>query len=219
MKIVTLFIAILFLAIIGLMFTLPREETIKNYKTIVIDIVLVLIGFSLAVTWDIIKDTRNEKSERESIVVMLQSELGSIHGEINENLKTLEKNLLELEIGKEVVRPLLVLDTAAWESAKLRNGIFIKNTGDLFKMVNLYAAISIINEKIRFRENYRMTNQAMSNYNERLKIIDDDIKHALENMNEYHKIAQEYLHKAYPLIVKGYNFSLNTGIVKEAEGK
>lgn len=219
MKIVILFLVILFLAIIGLLFTIPREETIKNYKTVVIDIVLVLLGFSLAVTWDIIQDTRKEKAERESIVVMLQSELGSIHAEINENLKTLDKNLVELETGKEVVRPLLALDTDAWESAKLRNSIFIKNTGDLFKMVNLYAAIDVINEKIRFRENYRMTNQAMSNYNERLKIIDNDIKQALEKVKEYHRIAQEYLHKAYPLVVKGYSFSLNTGIVQETREK
>lgn len=151
--------------------------------------------------------------------MMLQSELGNIHAEIINNLQTIEANLNALKSGQEVVRPLLILDTNAWESAKLRNNIFIKNTADLFKMVNLYSAVHIINEKIRFRENYRMSNQALSNYNERLKIIDNDIKEAIGQIKGLHTIAQEYLHKTYPLIVKGYSFTSDKGIVNEAANK
>lgn len=62
-----------------------------------------------------------------------------------------------------------------------------------------------------------MSHQAMSNYYNRLKIIDSDLKQALEKLREFHSIAQEYIHKDYPIVVKGYSFSLEQGQVKNKE--
>ncbi|MFA6142530.1 MAG: hypothetical protein WC738_04455 [Candidatus Omnitrophota bacterium] len=219
MKIVSiLFLSIVFLAIIGILLTVGREEkVVATLKIVILDIALVILGFSLAVVWDVIKDARQENAERQSIILMLQSELGEMHAGINTNLDTVNANLQALETSKEVVRPLIFLQTSAWESAKIRNNIFIKNTDDLFKLVNLYSAVHVVNEKIRFRDNYRMSNQAMTNYNDRLKIIDSDIKQALEKLREFHSIAQEYIHRDYPMVVKGYSFALDQGRVKKAK--
>lgn len=220
MKLSIILLAIIFLAIVGVLASVNNDRSSKiNYRNIVVEITLVLLGFSLALTWDTFKEAKKEKKERESIVFMLQSEMGSIHGAVNSNLETIQANLAAMEKGKETVRPLLLLDTDAWESAKLRNNVFIKNTGDLFKMVNLYSAIHIINEKIRFRENYRVANQALINYIERLKIIDNDIKNAFEKVKGLHVNAQKFLHEEYPMVVTGYSFSLDKGVVKESGQK
>lgn len=218
MKITFLLLIISLLVIMGVLFLASRDKQDKiNYKQVILNVALVLFGFSLAITWDNIREVRIERKERESLVIMLQAELGHIHGAITNNLQTIEANLEALNKGKEIVRPLVLFETTAWESAKLRSNIFIRNTGDLFKIVNLYSAIHIVNEKIRFRENYRMGNQAMSNYNERLKKIDNDLKQALEKIKGFHVIAQEFLHKEYPIVVKGYSFTLDKGLVKEVE--
>ena len=216
MKVISCIFALIFiLAMLGTLFTLGRTDKIGfSYKIVICDVVLVLLGFGLGIAWDIIKDYRKEKAERESIVLMLQSELGSMFAAINTDLSVIDKNLLALNNKQEVLQPLLLLETNAWESAKLRNNIFIKNTGDLFKLINLYTTVYIINEKIKFRENYRVSNGVMPNYIEKLIIIDNDIKQALTKMKSLHEAAQQFLHSEFPLIVKGYGFSLVDGKVE-----
>jgi hypothetical protein len=215
-------IPILLLAISLLIITVISLRASKNsqeidYREIVIGVALVLIGFSLAMIYDNIKEINIEKKERKSLVTMLQFELANMHATITNNLKIAESNLELLQSGEQNIKPLELIETAAWESAKLRNHIFVKNTGDLFKLANLYSAIHLVNEKIRFRENYRVANQSTVNYTEILRKIDTDIKSALEKTKKFHKLAQDFLYKEYPLIVKGYSFSLDRGEVKKVE--
>ncbi len=157
----------------------------------------------------------NIKTEQKSMVGILQMELAEQHAAISSNLKIIDQNLQALQSGQMVVIPLHVLPVSAWESAKLRNDIFIDTTADFFKMVNLYSAIHIVNEKITFRENYRQANQAISNYSVVLKTIDIELRNSLENLSELHSVAQNFLHKKYPLVVKGDSFSLENGLVKD----
>lgn len=189
-----------------------------NYKEVALGVALVLLGFCLAVIWDNIKDIKREKAERESLVIMVQLELANIYGTIDINIKTIQTNLKKLEAKSESVSPLVLFETSAWESAKLRNNVFIKNTGDLLKVVHLYTAIHVINEKVRFRENFRMANQAMPNYTERMKMIDSDISQNLEKAKGLLTSAQDFFDKNYPFLVKGYSFLLDDkGMVNEVK--
>jgi hypothetical protein len=185
----------IFLLIISLLLIWFSIKSKINYKQIIFEVSLVLFGFSLAMVWDNCKTIKVERREKKSLVTMIQFELAQINGAITNNIQTIEANLEAIEKNKEIIRPLMPLNTIAWESAKLRNTIFIENTGDLFKLVNLYTAAHIINEKIRFRENYRLFNQAMPNYRERIGKIDRDIKQALEKIKGLLTIAQEFIHK------------------------
>lgn len=211
-------ISLLIISLIGIAVVVLKTHDKITYKDIIINVSLVLLGFSLAIIWNDIQEANIAKKERESLVTMIQLELGCIHGSITHNLKTIEANRKALEEGKgAVLRPLILLEMTAWESAKLRNNVFIKNTGDLLKLAYLYTVIDLTNEKIRFRENYLMSNQAMSNYGKNLRIIDDDIKQILEKTKKFHSIAQEFIHKEYPLVVKGYSFSSESGLIKKNE--
>ena len=193
----------------------PKTAEKLNYGTKVMSVALVCLGFSLTWTVDVIKQTLTERKERAGIVKMLQFELAEMHATIISNLKAIPPNPVQTNTVATNTRPLLLLNTAAWETAKLKHSIFVTNTGDLFKLVNLYTATHVANEKIRARENYRLYNQAMTDHQEKLNAIDADIRQTLEKTMRFHSIAQQFLHSQYPFTIEGYSFSFDDGVVRK----
>jgi len=186
-----------------------------NFKRIALEIFFIILGFSLAVVWDMIRDFRTEQQEIRSITIMLKSELSQTHATIQSNIKTIDANQKILSEGKEVIAPLLLLPSDAWNSAKLRNSLFLKETSDLFCFMNLYTGISIVNSKIINRENYRTANQAMNNYHDRLSKIDLDIKEALEKLSPLLQTAQNTIYRLYVWKVEGGSFQVSEkGVVQ-----
>lgn len=183
-----------------------------NYIQIFIAVALVFLGFSLTLCFDAIKQKLNETKERDGIVKMLQFELAEMQAIVGSNLKAIQPNT-EKDIVRVKTRSLMLLNTAAWETAKLKHNTFITNTGDLFKLVHLYAAVHVANEKIRARESFRLYNQAATDFQEKMTVIDSDIKQTLEKLLPYHTVAQEFLHSQYPFVVEGYSFTSDAGIV------
>lgn len=212
---------IIFLSVVGLILIIGErdKESSDIIKRVILDILLVVLGFSLGVVWDMFKDYRKDAKERDAIVTMLKMELAENNGVVNSNLKTIESNRKARENAKRTVTPLQLLKTDTWTGAKLRNNLFIKDTADLMKLVNLYSAINIMNEKIQFRENYRISNQAMTNYDDVLSVIDNDIEAGLKKTLPFLSNAESCLYRMHSLKVRGKSFTIEEGIVKEKEGK
>ncbi len=215
---VIILISIVFLAVTGIILLIgqhPHDKEMFDMKRVILDVLLVFLGFSLAVAWDVIKDYRHDSKEKAAIITMLKFELGENHAVIEQNLKIIQTNRKAMGNAQQTMIPLSLLKTDAWDSAKLRNNLFVKNTSDLFKLVNLYTAVHIVNEKIVFRENYRISNQAMSNYNEVMKIIDNSIEEALTKTLPLLENTQNSLDKMHSLKVEGPGFTITNGFVAE----
>ena len=133
------------------------------------------IGFLLAMTWDIYK-LRTEGHERE------QATLGAIAEEMKANQEAIDRNINilagELEVlkqGRRVVKPLSLLQTSAWDLVKIsRPGrLFVPNT--IVKLREIVTLAGQLNEEIRSRESYRIYNGAMNNYLEVLRLYDENL--------------------------------------------
>ena len=152
--------------------------------------------------------------DKTTLLTMLKVELSEINATVNQNLQTITENLKLLKEQKEVLRPLLLFNTDAWAAAKLRNNSFLDTTADLFKFLNLYTVINIANEGIKYRENYRVSNQGMFDYGSKLEKIDEDIKIKLEKIRPLLQNAQAALYVIQIDKVNGRSFSIDsTGFV------
>ena len=178
-----------------------------------LQVLLVLVAFALAMGWDLLKDDQKGQEEKAAIVLILKSELAETNAVINFNLKILEDDLKALKEKKEVIPPLVLLSTDAWISARLRNNVFLHNTADLLRFVNLYTMIYMVNEKIRYREQYRIQNQPMSNYHFRLEQIDKDVEQVLQKILPVLINAQQALDRVYKWKVVGPSFHIKNGQV------
>ena len=153
--------------------------------------------------------------ELKSTVLTLQTELGTQYLVISANLDVVNSDLSAIDEGKLNVLPLYVLPDSAWETARLRNTIFIDTTADFIKMTNLYIAVEQINTSIRYRENYIESNQNQPHYIEIVKNIDTNLKKYLEHGITLNAQAQAFMRKKYPLELKGRPFKVEEGVVKE----
>jgi hypothetical protein len=118
-----------------------------------------------------------ERSERdEAVLVAITDEVVSNIKILEQNQNTLRTELGALPEGKSVVTPLLLLHTGSWEllKASIPERLFAGN-GTLNPVTDAFAMASAINETIRSRENYRISNGAMSNFSSRMKLYDDDL--------------------------------------------
>ena len=179
------------------------------------DVALVVLGFVLAVAWDNIKEQRMESKEKGAIITMLKMEFAENCATINEDLVCIQETREARQNGKRNMAPLSLLKEDAWMSAKLRNKIFIRDTIDLMKLVNLYSFVHLVNERIQFRENYRISNQAASNYDDAIAILDHDIEDVLNRMLSILKDTENSLDKIYPVKISGPRFVAKDGMISE----
>jgi hypothetical protein len=75
-----------------------------------------------------------------------------------------------------------------WNVAKSRGAKFIVDLNDVNRIERAYAGMEIVNYKIRSRENYRLANQAMSNFEEAMVKMDTGL---LANFEEVKKATAE----------------------------
>lgn len=211
-------VAIVILLILIVVFFLS-ENFKKDALNILFNLLLVVLGFSLAMLWDNVKSEREEKKEAESIVVLLRLETGSIHGAIENNIKMLNININAKDIASIPPPSLCRLKSSTWESAKLRNNIFIKNTGDLIQLENLYTLVTIVNEQIVFRENFINTNFNTKSYLENIKRIDSWLLRTIYQTKKINEIVQDYLYAIPPEKIEGYSFEISNDKVENTSKK
>ncbi len=195
------------------------ENLKKDSLNILFNLLLVVLGFSLAMLWDNVKSEREEKKEAESIVVLLRLETGRIYGAIENNIKVLNRNINAKDIASAPPSSLSRLESSSWNSAKLRNNLFIKNTGDLIQIENLYTLVSITNEQIVFRENFINANFNTKFYLENLKRIDSDLLRTISHAKKLNEIVQDYLYSIPPEKIEGYSFEMSKGKVENTSKK
>jgi hypothetical protein len=148
----------------------------------VIGLMGVVIGFALAVGWDIWNDYRSVKAELHRAARSIQQELGTDLELLSTDLGLLSEDTKAAAGQREVVQPLELLSTAAGETAYLRGSLEADSVELTIKLRTVYSSISILNRRIEYREAYRLTNGAKSNYHGRRKLINQDLQQLIEEI-------------------------------------
>jgi len=162
---------------------------------IAVGVIATVIGFILTMIWDAYKYRRDTKNREETII--------SAGGEeIEYNLETIKFNLdllkHEIEIigqKKVLAEPLMLLQTNFWDLIKIQIPQKLANVDALRKIRYIAQQTNQINETLKCREDYKINNQAMSNYHSRLKSYDELLLKFISNLepslNELKALIEE----------------------------
>ena len=156
-----------------------------------------IIGFILAMLWDFFKFKKEVKRKEEAITTTVQHELNENKIILHHNQILLEKELEILDEKRSVVDPLIPLHSSFWDL--LRTNLPFPHKYRSFEVaIKIPQAAQLtrdINETIRSRENYRIHNQAMSNYFSHMKLYDqrliEDFERLLKVLRELEPLAKE----------------------------
>jgi hypothetical protein len=135
--------------------------------------ILVLVGFALAVGWEVWKDDREVGRRDKALNAVVTSDLKINKTQVEFSLKLLSEELAALAEDRSVVQPLPVLQDRFWDVVKLNPPTDLIMNGKLEKLNKLMSVTSIVNEQVRSRENYRLHNGAMTNFRERMRKYDE----------------------------------------------
>jgi hypothetical protein len=139
-------------------------------------VVATILGFVLTMAWDYIK-YRRETGERETAVLRaMREDIADNTSIAQQNIAMLIQEIQVLKEQKSVVAPLQPLQQGMWDLVKLNIPQKLSRSPDLLSHVRQTANLgSYAIETIRSRENYRITNGAMSNYHDRMRLYDETL--------------------------------------------
>ena len=131
-----------------------------------------------------LKEERYREEETQTTVLFLKNELGINSAIANENGMAVNRDLSLLKEHRSILNPLAEFKSEMWNVAKSRGVRFITNLDDVNRIERAYAGMEIANYKIRSRENYRLTNRAMSNFEEGMMKIDTGLLVTIEEVKK-----------------------------------
>ena len=163
----------------------------ENVIALVAGGAIAILSFGLAVAWDIIKSHREEGQRSEAVLSALKQELLANAEILQVNRSILEQEIAIVDQKKEVVEPLSLLQNSSWDVVKIQiPKILANNMDNLINIRKTSQLIDRVNETIRSRENYRINNGAMSNFNSHLKLYDQRL---LQDGEQLQKTLQELM--------------------------
>jgi len=132
----------------------------------------VLIGFILTMAWDLFKWNRELKKREETVLSAVKEELQNNLDLSKHIYRYLQEEFKVIDTNKTIVEALPILYVGFWDLIIINLPKKLLKTDVLIKIRNVSQFTNIINEQIRSRENYRINNEAMSNYHSRIKLYD-----------------------------------------------
>lgn len=147
--------------------------------------------------YDLLQAERTERDE--AVLVAIRDEVASNIAIVQQNQNALKQELEALTQDKTLVAPLLLLSTGSWELLKASiPERFFKGKGSLKLVTDAFALANAINQTVRSRENYRISNGAMSNFAGRMKLYDHDLAAKNESLLDFLKKLEDQLAAATP---------------------
>lgn len=133
-----------------------------------------LLTFVLTVAWDHYKFSRDNKRKDEVVLSVLYEEISINSAIVSNNEKLIERELTILHLEQSLINPLQLLRSKAWDLVIMNLPQVLLNDRDILRKIReIYLIVDEIDETIRSRENYRLANEAMTNFTSRLKKYDE----------------------------------------------
>lgn len=135
-------------------------------------VIATVIGFGLGIGWDTWKDHRQQRQRDEAVSRAVSNDLEANLKSIDADLRTLNEELRLLPQGSFKVQPLTVMKVGFWEVAKINPPAELIISGRLGSLADLSERCQALNELLQSRETYRLHNESMSNFHDRMAIYD-----------------------------------------------
>ena len=145
----------------------------NNLPELVQGALLVLLGFAFAVIWDLYKSSRESKIKDQTVVFSLHKEIVSIKAQIEHN-KTL---LFPCDNGNFMDKPLVPMSLKeVWQFVTYSSPKRIVQDQELVTiLLNIVVRCEQFNAHIGTREAFRVTQKALSGYEQTLKMYENMI--------------------------------------------
>jgi len=169
---------------------LPEEY----YTGFITGVSATLLGFALTALWDVFKGIRDKSYKDKAILKLLKHEIHDNIDALRSNKKILDDELDSLKKKSSYVTPLMPLQESMWQIIALNMPAKLSKNSEYFDLLR----ISLLNvrnviEVMRSRESYRLNNANMSNYSERMRIYDETLSGATQEVIKVLEAAEQYL--------------------------
>jgi hypothetical protein len=156
-------------------------------------VVVTILAFLLTIGWEVYKSRRETQEREVNVLRALNEELNENKTISERNIEMLRQELTALKEHKTIVEPLRLLKIGFWDIAKVNLPKSLLKGNQMLKLRDVAAIIDDCNEQIRSRENYRIHNGAMSNFEGRMRHYDEGLMESLSSLQsaiaDYEKIA------------------------------
>ena len=132
-----------------------------------------ILGLLLTFTYDRLKDWTQRRDDRRSALGMVLRDLNANLAALSSNEEILKKDAAAQQEKKQVVVPLVPLTDAAWGIVSSGRSLSDQDYIQLAVVADAYASIRRFNHQAVSREDYRLNNEPMSNFNSRMEMLDN----------------------------------------------
>lgn len=156
---------------------------------ILIGSAITIFGFILTMIWDRWKSNQQRKQLQSNLLTLLSDELEHNFSVIKNNKSVIIQELGYLKKNKSIVNALDIPREDFWEVFKLNYDHRFFSIERVKLIKDIYSLTSYVIENIESRENYRISNQAMSNFHTRMKKYDEIL---LGLFNNFEQLYSKY---------------------------
>ena len=133
-----------------------------------------LIGFVLTMIWDVWKTSRTEKKRDKAILKALQHECEENATVALQNGALFDQELQVLAEGKFLIVAMVPFKSGLWEVLRPSIPTKLLSNAELLSVLrDISLLVAHLNEGFRSRQTYKDTSGAMSNFTDRLKMLDE----------------------------------------------
>jgi hypothetical protein len=150
-------------------------------------------GFGLKAWWDESQASRLQHNEIQRSVRAVSLELKHNLDVASSNLQLMNDDIVFADKNMEAPLPASDFSIVVGQSVILRGVFDTISVESSEKLSTVYSSLEGLDQRVQQREFYRSTNRPMTNYNEVRKILDDDLRRRLIDIQSAIALLQEDL--------------------------
>lgn len=144
-----------------------------DWESVLTGAALVILGFVLAIGWDVLKTRRVTRRRDVSLLTAARAEVKAIQSTVQNNQNLIERELQVLTEQQHLLNPLDPVEGGFWDVVKLDPPRWLLLEPETLAQVRTVARLTAqVNEMIRSRETFRVGSKALSNFSEHLEKYD-----------------------------------------------
>ena len=142
-----------------------------------------LIGFLCTILWDVYKHNRDKENKDKNTVHSVMEDVSANIEILLNNKNLVQKELDFISKNRELVVPLQVFRTGFWDLIKIERPVCIVRAESLFSNLKaIHDGLNYINECIKGRQLYKMTNMALTSFLIDVKKQDEILMHQFNDI-------------------------------------
>lgn len=148
-------------------------------------VIATLIGFVLTMLWDVWKTWRTDRKHDKAVLRALQYECEENAAVAQQNVNLFEQELHALAESKFLIVTTIPFKSGLWDVLRPSIPTKVLAHVDLLSLLrDISSLVAHLNEGFRSRQTYKDTSGAMSNFTDRLKLLDEHLHGQVKELQE-----------------------------------